>query len=320
MQRAGAVRSEAPVALEHVQRLADRCAAARRRTHAPDVEAAVGAPGRLALDRPVAAKVALGHQARPPDVVGVGGGRRALRGAGDGPGQRAAVEGPRSLAPDQAIGPGEVGVSERAALVARRAVGVQVDRLGRGNVIEVVDVGLGLRDERPVDGEAVARHPDAGPQGAPQRPGSIAAKRLIPARDGARHAGGETAVARVAEAERRAVLDERVRLHRAGRLLARVDRGDPALRRADDHEAATPDAARVRLGHAEHRRRGDRRVDGVAASLQRVDRSAGAVQVDGGRRATGADGRRLLGALAEGRRLAARETERQDGRGRGGEA
>ena len=52
--------------------------------------------------------------------------------------------------------------------------------------------------------------------------------------------------------------------------------------------------------------RGDRRVHGVAASLQRVDRSAGALQVDGGRGAAGPDGRRLLGGLAgSGRRLAA---------------
>ena len=35
---------------------------------------------------------------------------------------------------------------------------------------------------------------------------------------------------------------------------------------ADDHEAAAADAARERLGDAEHRRRGDRRVDGVSAA------------------------------------------------------
>src|SRR5215210_5333253 len=73
----------------------------------------------------------------------------------------------------------------------------------------------------------------------------------VPGRGRAGDAGRDPAVAGVVEGERLAVLHERVRPHRPGRLLAPVDRGDLPLRGADDHEPASADAARERLGHAE---------------------------------------------------------------------
>ena len=97
-------------------------------------------------------------------------------------------------------------------------------------------------------------------------------QRLVPRRERAGHADRQAAPARVVERQRHAVRPERVGVIACGRGLAPVDRRRPCPRGADDHEAAAADAARERLGHAEDARGGDRRVDGVAAGLQRVDR------------------------------------------------
>ena len=287
-------RGEALVALEDVERLADCRAAARRRAHAPDVEAAIAAAGRGTLDGAVATQVVGGHQARAPGVVGVGGLGRVLRGLGHRARQLAAVERVHSLASQQPVGACEVGVLEGRADVARRAVGVEVDRGRRGDVVEPVDVGRGLVEEGLVDGEAVAGHADAGAQGSGERPGAVAVQGALPGGGRARDAGRHAAVAPRVEGERRAVLPERVRAHRAGRLLAPVDRGDLALGGADHHESAAADAAGERLGHSKHAGRRHGGVDRVPALAQRPDGGLRPGEVHACGSATASDRGRLL--------------------------
>jgi hypothetical protein len=120
-------------------------------------------------------------------------------------------------------------------------------------------------------------------------------ERAVPAGDRARHPGRQTAVAGVVEGERAAALHERLGTHRTRRQLARVDRGDLALARANHHEATAADAARVGLRDAEYRSGGHGRVDGVAAAPQRVNGRLGPEQVDAGGRASAPGRRRLLG-------------------------
>ena len=292
---------EIRITLEDVERLAHRRAAARWRAHAPDVEPAVADPRGPALESLVALDVLRGHQAGPPGVVCIRRRRRVLRGVGHRPGELAAVEAARSAVGDQAVGAREVAVDKRVALVARGAVVVEVE-LGAGwDVVEPVDVRNDLRDERGVDGEAVARDLDARPQRPPKRPAPVAAQGALPAGNRARHARGQAAVAGLVEGQRGPVLDERVGLHRARRLLAGVDRRDLAAGGSDHHEAAAPDAARERLGHAEHGGGRDGRVHGVAAAPEHTDGGLGAERVDGrGGPAATYSGRRFLRLLGLG--------------------
>jgi hypothetical protein len=141
-------------------------------------------------------------------------------------------------------------------------------------------------------------------------------ERAVPAGDRARHPGRQTAVAGVVEGERAASLRERLGTHRARRQLARVDRGDLALARANHHEATAADAARVGLRDPEYRSGGHGRVDGVAAAPQRVDGRLGPAQVDAGGRAPAPGRRRLLGFRLRERDLG---IEEDDGHERGDE-
>ena len=318
VQRPRAVGRRERQALEDVQRLADGRAAARRRAHAPHVKALVADARRVAPHRVVLAQVALGHQPRPPEVVGVRGDRRVLGGSRDRAGDRAGVERALAEAGDQLVGAREVGVAQRGADVARRAVGIEVDRRRRRHVVEEVDVGLRLAEERLVDDEAAAGDVDRRLQELVEPFRAVAVERLVPLRDRAGHAGRQAAPASVGEGERRAVLDERLRMHCVRRLLAPVDRGHVALRRADHHEAAAADAGRERLGYAEHSGRGDGGVDGVAPVPQGVDRRLGGERVDGSRRAAAANGGRLLHELVPVICLRHRSRERR-GRERRGE-
>jgi hypothetical protein len=74
-------------------------------------------------------------------------------------------------------------------------------------------------------------------------------------------------------------------LHRNRRGLAVVNRRDPAVRRPDDHEAAPADAARERLGNAQHGRSHDRSVDRIRAVTQRLDGGLAGEHLNGCHRA-----------------------------------
>jgi len=86
--------------------------------------------------------------------------------------------------------------------------------------------------------------------------------------------------------------------HRGRCAFAAVDRGHPAVARAvEDHEAASADPARERLGDAEDGGCDHRCVDGVATASQRVDGRLRREHVDRGRRASRSDrGRRAVQA------------------------
>ena len=130
-------------ALEDVQRLADGRASARRRAHPVDVEPAVAHSYRLALGRGVPPDVAHLHHAGAPDVVRVGGDRRILDRLDHRGGDRATVEALGAEVRDPLVRPSHVGVAEHRADVARSAVRIEVDRRGRRDVVEEVDVRHG---------------------------------------------------------------------------------------------------------------------------------------------------------------------------------
>ena len=75
------------------------------------------------------------------------------------------------------------------------------------------------------------------------------------------------------------------------------------VREIDDEEAAAADPGHERLGHAQHRVRGDRGVDGVAAFLQDLDPGTGRVRIDARDRTARPDRDRFLRRLRRGRRL-----------------
>ena len=181
------VGAEVGVALEDVQDLADRRAAAGRRAHAPHVEALVADPGRCALGRGVRGEVPLGHQTRAPGVVRVRADRRMLRGLGHRAWRsvrgrsrwRRSGRSSRTRAPC----PG-CGARCRRRAACRRGRGRS--RPSRGCRRSTVDVALRLVEERLVDHEALARDLDPGPQRLVQRRAAVALQRVLPPGDGAR--------------------------------------------------------------------------------------------------------------------------------------
>jgi hypothetical protein len=230
------------------------------------------------------------HDARAPDVVRRGGDRRLADGVEDRGRDGPAIEAPRPDARDALERAREVGVAERRADVARGAVGVEVQRRRRGRVVEPVDVLLRLADERLVDDEPLAGDPDRGPQRLRERERAVAAQRRRPPAHGAGNADRQAAVARRVERQRRAVLDEGAGVHRLRRALAVVVGAHaPPAGVVGDHEAAAADAARERLGDAEHGRRRDGGVGRVVAAAKRPDRLARRQAVDrrGGAAAAG---------------------------------
>jgi hypothetical protein len=183
---------------------------------------------------------------------------------------------------DQVVRVREVRVAEGRAHVVRRAVRVEVERSRRRYVVEPRHGLLCLIEERLVDYEPVARNVDRRLEHLRKRHRPVLLQREVPGRRRAGDSDGQPAPARVVERQRLAGrgVDERRTRHRLGRRLASVDRRDLAVRGADDHEAPAAQAARERLGHAEHGRRRDGRVDGVAAVFQRVDGRLGRERLD----------------------------------------
>ncbi len=81
-------------------------------------------------------------------------------------------------------------------------------------------------------------------------------------------------------------------IHALGRRLAVIDHhGLLLVSEPDEHEAAAADAAREGIRDAQHRRRGDGRVNGVSTSLERLDRGPGPTLVHRRRGASLSDGR-----------------------------
>jgi hypothetical protein len=301
--------------LHDVERLQHRRPARRRRAHAVDLMAEVRQLDGLAHLHAVAPQVALREQPGPPGVVGARAGRGVLHGGDDRVGDRPAVEALGDTEPAHAlVRAREVRVADRGPDVLRRAVGVEVELGGRRDVVEPRGVRRRLVEERLVDGEPLARRADAVGERVAQLVGAVAAQQVRPRVRRARDAHAQPAVAvdRELRVRRRPAVDEEARRrHPGGRLLTRVDRGDPpALALADDHEAAAADAAAVRLHHPQHRCRGDRGVERVPALLEDVDRRLRGERVDARR---GPAATVSCGALV----LRLRGRRRQERRGRG---
>ena len=269
------------VALQDVQRLADGRAAARRRPHAVDIEPAVPDTRRHALGRQVRLQVARGHQARAPGVVGRRGDRGVLHGLDERVRHGPPVEAFRPQLRDPLIRARQVGIAQDRPHIARRAIWVEIQRRGRRDIIEVVNVLFRLIEERLVHYEAVAGDADRRPQRGGKRDRPVPRQRLVPALHRAGHTHREAAEARVVEGQRAAAFPERIGPHRRRRTLPAVDRRHlPVVRTVDDHEAPAADPGRERLGDPEDGGRGDRRVDGVATATQRVDGSLRCQGVD----------------------------------------
>ena len=96
---------------------------------------------RLPLGRGVRLDVGHRHHTWAPDVVRVGGDRRILDCLDHRVRDSASVEALRAEVRDPLVGSGEVGVAKHRADVAGCAVRVEVDRRGRGDVVEEVHIG-----------------------------------------------------------------------------------------------------------------------------------------------------------------------------------
>ena len=211
-------------------------------------------------------------------------------------GQRAPVEAARAEKRDASVRAGQVRIAEPGADVAGRAVRIEEERPARRDVIEEVDVGGGLVDERLVHREAASRHHDRGQQGLAERYRAVPVERVGPTADRARHADRKPGVSGVVERQRSSAGEERVGSHRRGRGLPMVDRGElPVPGAVDHHEAAAADATGERLGDAEDRGGRHGSVHGVAAAAQHPDRRLRGERVDRGRSATESDRGRSLG-------------------------
>ena len=131
---------------------------------------------------------------------------------------------------------------------------------------------------------------------------SSAAMSLVPYRlekrepgiDGARYGGGMDALDGDL-AEPSLLIPRGRRLHR--RAAGAVERHGRAGLRRVEHEAVAADAGHVRLGDAQHRRGGERRVDGVAAGAQHVERGERRQWVRGGRHRLAGNRRRAAGLM-----------------------
>ena len=242
---------------EDLQDLDERDAADGRR-RGDDVESAVPAPHRLALDRPVGGKVGF----RDPATL-----RGHLR--HDRCGECAAVEHVRAALGDGAKARPEVGVLQRVAgfeWQAPRAQQAGERRIGPDGVEVVEDDARERRaDDKPLIGQANGRREYAG-----ERHGAVLLQRC--GQSGHRPRNGD----RRMPGARHAVRE----IKRGGRRRPVVD-GDGLPRTGEEghHHALAADPARVRLDDANREGSGDGGVNRVAAGLEHLQAGLGSQRV-----------------------------------------
>jgi len=95
------------------------------------------------------------------------------------------------------------------------------------------------------------------------------------------------------DASRHERLERRARAGAAGAVVT----PDRLPRHVQHAEAIAADAGHLRLDHAQHRDRGDRRVGGVAAGAQRLDGGKARQRMRGGGHALAGDDRRAAREL-----------------------
>jgi len=164
---------------------------------------------------------------------------------------------------------GEVGLHEQVALAQRRVV-LEKHLARRRETTEVV-LGLGkAAGEELVDDEALARQPDRRRNDVLEILAAVLLQRQQQARRRARHAGSRGADLRLVGVDAAVGFEVHVGVRCLRRLLAEVDRRRAAVGHADHEEAAAAEVAGLRVRHRQRERGRDRRVDGVAAVLQRL--------------------------------------------------
>ena len=189
-----AVQGERPVgareveALEDVERLAHRRAAALGRGSRVDVVAAIAHPGRGNGGQLVSREVGERHLAGAQRGLGrvlasVRGERRVLNAVYDRPRDRPAVEGGGASLGDQLVRPRQIGVAKEGADGIGLEVLVEVQLAARGERLEAICPG-----ERAKDHEPLTAYCDRRLQRSAQRDRPIALQRPLPDH----HCGGDT--------------------------------------------------------------------------------------------------------------------------------
>ena len=152
---------------------------------------------------------------------------------------------------------------------------------------------------RPVKGnarrhhEALLRAADRRLQQLAELPGAVALQQPGPGVDRARNGHGVHAALELVDAEPHEALDRG-----GGRRPSRaVERDHCALGGCQQDEAVAPDPGHRRLDHALNGDRRDRRVDGIAAGTQDIERREGRQRVRSRRHTVLAVGRRAAGQL-----------------------
>ncbi|MGC0368508.1 hypothetical protein RKD05_000760 [Microbacterium sp. SLBN-111] len=204
--------------------------------------------------------------------------REVLRGVGAAVGAQRRDQRPRDVAGVEVVGvgrhpaqrPGERGLDQRVPLDQERAV-------AREDVPEprVREDRVGARHQRAVetraDRRALLRRRGGVLERARERQGGAESRDRLPSGEHPRNRDRPGPGARDLGPGRGDVGD------RGGRGAGRDDGDGGAVRAADEGDEVTADGALVRVHHGEHRGRGERRVERVAA---RSDR--GASRLDGG--------------------------------------
>ncbi len=244
--------------LDHVH------AAGTRRRHRDDLEAAVAAAHRHALDDLVVPQVVRGDQAAVRARLG-----------DDGRPDGAVVERLRAVAADQLQAAGQVGVAQDVARVGNTAI-VEED-LARA--LPGAEVGVLRREgarQRLAHREALACQRDGRchQRGALHR--AVVIERVGEPGHGARHADGGLREQRLLGDDVAVGIEEHVAGGVCRRGLAEVDGGVLArLAIVQDHEAAAADVAGVGQRDRQREAHGDRGVHGVAAAPQHVHADVG---------------------------------------------
>ena len=292
MQRGHATASREVEALEDVQGLADGRAAAGRRPHAIHLEAAVADHGRWAVADRVLVEVVERHQPRPDVPRRTRRHGRVLHRIDDSLPDLTAVKRIDALVGDEIVGVGHVGIADRRADRWRVPCRGEEELARGGEIAEAVPVLERLVVVDLVDREPARGDPNRRREHPRQVHGPEAALRHVPAQQRPRNTHPEAARHPLVEGDRlsRGRVNEAVLPERLRRRLARVERDDALVRRAvDDHEPASADPARVRLGHTEDGGGRDRCVHRVPTLIEHPDGGLRSERVNGRYRATCAD-------------------------------
>jgi hypothetical protein len=244
------------VAAEHVEHLEQRDASARRRRHGDDVVAAIVATQRDAQLRFVVREIGGGDEAAVRAHVGDDAPRgfarvEVARISGD------ARQCGRELRLHEALAGGHVSEDAPAFVKVLDAFAMGFARRARGEHVA---------DDESFRGELARRRDERAP-----RELAVFLVRECEAGHGARHRARFGADRRRAFDDVAVGVEVHVARGRGRRGFAIVDRFESAARIAHEHETAAAQIPRLGPHDRERQRRGDSRVDGIAALLHHIN-------------------------------------------------